>query len=66
MNSDNVLMISGQRTCIVFDGDFDSLLRDHALAVKTQMKSYGSGAYVSYDKSGLTPEDVKQWVKSTI
>jgi len=41
MNSDNILMIVGKRTCIVFDGDFDSLLRDHALAIKTQMKSYG-------------------------
>jgi hypothetical protein len=27
MNSDNILMIVGKRTCIVFDGDFDSLLR---------------------------------------
>jgi len=41
LGTDNVLIISGRMTCIIFDADFDSYLIDHALASKSYVEKYG-------------------------
>jgi len=41
LSTDNVIIISGRKTCLVFDADFDSYLIDHALPTKTSTDAFG-------------------------
>ena len=63
LGDDNVIIISGKQTCLVFDQDFDSYLADRALPIKSQQPD---SLQRHFDKAGFMDEDVKNILRISI
>lgn len=58
LGSDNILILSGRRVCLIYDGDFSSYLVEHALPLLD--------ADQRLERVGFTEEDFKHVLKIAV
>jgi hypothetical protein len=62
LSEDDVVIISGKSTCLVFDSDLNTFLSDRALPILTQP---GPAAH-HYDKVGMIDHDIHNVLRIAI